>query len=252
MDIPFSVKRMIDTELHFPQRFTQMVNKNYGMIFWNEGNKASDDSNHAVITDPLGAEASVRDIEFFFKSKGINPRIYPAFNPNELEKLTPALENHGFCISIKPDRFFLLQRESTLRPSGELRIQRITHLDIDIMEAIAVEYGGDWTIKVVERHLLHPSYHLLGGFIGDTLASLASVSVYAGYSRVDDVFTRNNFRGRGFAGGTLNYLLKYHRQISSNHVYIYSSHPESIKVYQKAGFDEIAPELAGWIAIKSL
>ncbi len=252
MDIPFNVKRMIDTELHFPQRFTQMVNKNYGMIFWNEGNKASDDSNHAVITDPLGAEASVRDIEFFFKSKGINPRVYPAFTANELEKLRPALDNHGFCVTTKPDRFFLLQRESTLSAAGELRIQRITHLDIDIMEAIAMEYGGDWTIKVVERHLLHPSYHLLGGFVGDDLASLASVSIFAGYSRVDDVFTRNNFRGKGFAGATLNYLLRYHRQLSQNHVYIFSSHPESIKLYQKAGFDEVTPDIQGWIATKIL
>jgi len=252
MDIPFNVKRMIDTELHFPQRFTQMVNKNYGMIFWNEGNKASDDSNHAVITDPLGAEASVRDIEFYYKSKGINPRVYPAFTPNELDKLTPALENHGFCVSMRPDRFFLQQRESALSAAGELHFDRILKLDIELMETIAVEYGGDWTIKVVERHLQHPSYHLLGGFLQDTLVSLASVSIFAGYSRVDDVFTRNNYRGRGFAGATLNYLLRYHRQLSQNHVYIHSSHPESIKLYQKGGFDEIAPELSGWIACKTL
>ena len=90
MQFPFSVKRMLETELRFPQRFTNMVQRNYGLIFFNEGNKRSYDSNHALILDLIGVESSVRDIESFYKSKGINPRIYGAFLPMELEKLKPS------------------------------------------------------------------------------------------------------------------------------------------------------------------
>ena len=252
MPLPFNMKRMLDTELHYPQRFTNMTPKNYGMLFWNEGNKASHDSNHAVIIDPLGAEASVRDIEFFYKTKGIQPRIYQSYNPRELDKIKPALENHGFKLETRPGQFFVHEHESALSASGELRVDRLRTLSIDVMETIALEYGGDWTIKVVERHLLHPSYHLLGGFLGGELASLASVSIFAGYSRVDDVYTRDKFRGRGFAGGMMDYLIRYHRQQGEDHLYLDSADPEAIRLYQKAGFTPLQQDFEFWQAWKEI
>jgi len=250
MNIPFNLNRMIDTELHFPQRFASMLTKNYGLIFFNEGNKASHDSNHAVITDTIGAESSLRDIEFFYKSKGIAPRLYPSLKGNDLEKLAPALEHHEFIVEKKETQYFLHDHPSALRPSPDLKIERIHKLDIDIMETIAIEFGGDWTIKVVERHLLHPSYHLLGGFVQGELASLASVSIFAGYSRVDDVFTRDKFRGRGYAGSMIHYLVNYHSGIISNFLYLWSDNPAAIKIYEKAGFSKVPSDYHYWIAYK--
>ncbi len=250
MALPFNMNRMLDTELHFPQRFTNMTPKNYGMLFWNEGNKASHDSYHAVILDHLGAESSVRDIEFFYKTKGILPRIYQSHKANELEKIRPALENHGFKIETREGSFFAHETESGLGIAGDLRIERLKSLSIDVMETIAIEFGGDWTIKVVERHLLHPSYHLLGGFAGTELASLASVSVYAGYSRVDDVYTRDKFRGRGYAGSMIHYLVNYHSKITDNHLYLYSADPAATRIYEKAGFVAVPQNFQFWSAWK--
>jgi GNAT superfamily N-acetyltransferase len=252
MPLPFNMNRMLDTELHFPQRFTNMTPKNYGMLFWNEGNKASHDSNHAVITDPLGAEASVRDIDFFYKTKGIVPRIYQSYKANELEKIRPALEHHGFHIETKEGSFYVHDHESQLVPSDDLRIERLKNLSIDVMETIAIEFGGDWTIKVVERHLLHPSYHLLGGFVGTELASLASVSIFAGYSRMDDVYTRDKFRGKGFAGSMIHYLVNYHRQHTDNYLYTYSADPAVIRLYGKGGFTQLPKDFQFWTAWKEV
>jgi GNAT superfamily N-acetyltransferase len=244
------MNRLVDTELHFPQRFASMATKNYGLIFWNEGNKASHDSNHAVVTDFIGVESSIRDIEFFYKSKGISPRIYPSLKANDLERMGQALDNHGFKIEHKNDEYFLHDHASTLRESDALHIERVRKLDIDMMETIAVEFGGDWTIKVVERHLLHPSYHLLGGYVDGELASLASVSIFAGYSRVDDVFTRDKFRGRGFAGAMIHHLINYHLSVSQNYLYLYSDNPAATKIYEKAGFSRLPQDFKCWVAYK--
>jgi len=227
-----------------------MVTKNWGLMFWNEGNKASHDSNHAVITDYLGVESSVREIESFYKSKGIAPRIYSSLQVNDLERITPSLNKHEFILEVNDTEYFVHDHESILHDSDGLNIERVKRLDIDMMETIAVEYGGDWTIKVVEKHLHHPSYHLLGGFVDGELASLASVSVYAGYSRVDDVFTRDKFRGKGFAGAIINHLVNYHRGLTDNHLYLYSDNPSAIKIYEKAGFSLIPQEFKTWMAYK--
>ncbi len=252
MQIPFNIARMKETELHYPQRFANMVQRNYGLIFFNEGNKASLDSNHAVITDHIGIESSLRDLEFFYKAKGINPAVYSSLQANELMHISEALQHHGFDLKMLEHEYYLHDHEGSLKPVEELRIERVKTLDIDIMETIALEYGGDWTIKVVERHLAHPSYHLLGGFYAGELAALASVSIYAGYSRIADVFTRDKFRGKGFAGSMIHYLVNYHRGISPNHLYLISEDPATSRIYQKGGFSRVNQDFQSWMATKIL
>jgi len=243
---------MKDTELHYPQRFANMQQKDFGLIFWNEGNKASMESNHAVITDHIGIESSIRSVESFYKAKGINPCIFSSLTPGEFEKIRSILPNHGFELEVKNYEYFLHDHESSLKPVENLDIHRIRALDIDIMETIALEYGGDWTIKVVERHLLHPSFHLLGGFYDGELASLASISIFAGYSRVADVFTREKFRGKGFAGAMIHYLVNYHSSISPNHLYLFSDHPETNRIFLKGGFTPLKRDFQAWVAIKKI
>ena len=250
MQIPFNMNRLKDTEIHYPQRFSNMLTRNYGLLFYNEGNKASQESNHAVILDLIEVESSLRDIEFFYKSKGIHPCLYPSLNPKELEILEPFLERHNYVLKLKQSDFFLHDHESSLRESEELKIERVRQLDIDIMETIAIDYGGDWTIKVVERHLTHPSYHFLGGYYQGELATMASVSIFAGYSRVDDVFTREKFRGKGFAGAMMHHLINYHRNISQNYLYLQSDLPSAVKIYEKAGFSRLPKDFQLWLAYK--
>ncbi|MDD3096508.1 MAG: GNAT family N-acetyltransferase [Candidatus Cloacimonetes bacterium] len=252
MQIPFNLNRMKDTELHFPQRFASMLQKDYGLIFFNEGNKASLDSNHAVIKDHLGIESSLRDIEFFYKSKGINPSIYSSLQAGELSRISDALEHHGFTVQFLDHEYFVHDHDGILKPIDELKIERVQKLDIEIMETLALEYGGDWTIKVAERHLAHPSYHLLGGFYAGELAALASVSIYAGYSRVADVFTRDKFRGKGFAGSMIHYLVNYHHGISPNHLYLVSDNPGTTRIYEKGGFSRVNQDFQTWMAMKKL
>lgn len=250
MSVPFNILRMKDTELHYPQRFANMIQKDYGLLFWNEGNKASAESNHAVIKDYIGIESSLRDIESFYKGKGIPPRIFSSLQANELDKVSAPLQQHGFKLELKDHEYFLHDHESSVKPNEDLQIQRIKTLDIDIMETIALEYGGDWTIRVVERHLLHPSYHLLGGYYHSELAALASVSVHAGYSRLSDVFTREKFRGKGFAATMIHTLVNYHKGISSNHLYLFSDHPGTTKIYEKTGFTRLPQDFVSWVAAK--
>lgn len=252
MNLPFNVARMKDTELHFPQRFANMIQKDYGVLFCNEANKASLDSNHAVIKDYIGIQSSLREIESFYKSKGINPSIYSSLQANDLSNLQEPLQQHGYNLQIQDYEYFVHDYEGNLMPARELKIERVKELNTDIMETIATEYGGDWTIKVVERHLMHPSFHLLGGFYAGELAALASVSIYAGYSRMADVFTRDKFRGKGFAGSMIHDLIDYHRALSANHLYLVSDNPATTRLYQKGGFSSVPLDAKTWIATKQL
>ncbi len=250
MAIPFNMNRLKETELSYPQRFATMLQKDYGLIFFNEGNKSSPESNHAVIKDYIGIESSIRDIESFYKAKGIQPCLFSAMEGDELDKIGPTLESHDFQVQIMEEEYLLHDHESSLLPASDLIIQRVRRLDIEMMETIALEYGSDWTIKVVERHLQHPSYHLLAGFHDGELAALASVGTYAGYSRVSDIFTREKFRGKGYGGAMIHFLVDYHRGLSENHLYLFSEHPATTKIVEKGGFSKLPLDFQGWVATK--
>ena len=252
MTTSFILKRMIDTELHFASRFTNMTTKDWGLLFWNEGNKNSHDSNHAIIIEQLGVESTLKEIFSFYKGKGITPRIYPSLQAGELEALRPHLERHEYQIKSFPTRYYLHQQASQIKPLADFFVQRIRLVDDMLMNMIIEGGGGEWTIKVVQRHLLHPSYHLLGGFVEENLVCVASVGTFAGYSRVDDVMTHPAYRGKGYSSALIDYLVKYHKNLSDNHLYLYTKTPEAGRIYEKAGFVEIPDCPEGWSAHKDL
>ena len=128
MTIAFNVNRLIETELNFAKRFTNVTPKPYGLIYWNEANKESHDSNHAIITDFVGVEASLKDIVNFYKAKGITPRLYPSLKDKELDILSQPLENHGFILNHHPNKYYLHERESSITPAAGVHIERIRQM----------------------------------------------------------------------------------------------------------------------------
>ena len=250
MKPPFNLKRLIETERHYAKRFTNVTPKSYGIIYWNEGNKESYPSNHAIITDFIGVEASLKDICSFYRSKNITPVLFHSLQPNELELLTPHLKKHGFEIESLYHEFYLLEKETNIEPVGGIYFERLVQVKDNIRELVLSDNYGEYIIKYLERHLKSPGYHLLGGFANDELVTIASVNVFEGYSRIDDVFTNKFYRGKGYSSALLHHLVKYHQGLGDNHLYLYSHTPQAAKLYEKAGFVKL-PDLQAWRAIKT-
>ena len=250
MTTSFNLKRMIDTELHFASRFTNVTLKDWGLLFWNEGNKTSWDSNHAIIVDYVGVESTIREIMNFYKAKGITARIYPSLRDNELDQLKPHLEPHGFKIDVLPVHYAVHEKESKIDPTSGIHFERIRQMTEPLLELILAGGGGEWTLKVAQRHLQHPAYHLLGGYVQDELVCVASVNEFAGYSRVDDVMTHPFYRGKGYSSAMIHYMVGYHKRTTENYLYLYSSVPEAIHIYEKAGFVRIPEQFQIFNAYK--
>lgn len=249
MKPPFMLNRLIDTEVHFAKRFTNVTPKPYGVIYWNEANKESYASNHAIITDFIGLEGSLKDICNFYRTKDITPVLYPSLKENELTQLGPSLKNWGFEVESLYHEYFLLQNESQITPVHGVFFNRIVQVKDDLKELLLSDNYGDWAIKYIERHLKSPGYHLIGGFVHEELVTVASINVFEGYSRIDDAFTNKYYRGKGYFTTLLDYLVKYNKEHWDNHLYLYSHFPEAAKVYEKAGFVKL-PDLKAWRAIK--
>ncbi len=249
MKAPFMLNRLIMIEQQYAKRFTNATQKSYGYIYWNEANKDSYLCNHAVITDYIGLEASLKDISYFYKQKDITPVLFPSLKPNELVELTPHLNNHNYEVELLQHEYYLHEKESTIEPAHGLYFDRLMQIKDDVKELIRAEGYGEWAVKYLERHIKSPGYHLIGGFVGDQMVTMGSISIFEGYSRIDDIFTFRFYRGKGYSGSLLNHLINYNKESSDNHLYLYSHTPEGAHLYERAGFVKL-PELQTWRAIK--
>ncbi|MFO7659789.1 MAG: GNAT family N-acetyltransferase [Candidatus Cloacimonadaceae bacterium] len=207
MNQPFMLNRLITIEQQYARRFTNMMQKSYGYLFWNEANKDSYMCNHAIITDFIGLESSLKDISFFYKQKDITPRLFPSLKQNELAEMAPHLKNHNFELEVLNHEYYLWERESTIEPVSGLYFDRLVQIKDEVKELIRAENYGEWAVKYLEKHIKSPGYHLLGGFVGDQLVTMGSISVFEGYSRIDDIFTFKFYRGKGYSGSLLDYLV---------------------------------------------
>jgi GNAT superfamily N-acetyltransferase len=249
MKPPFMLNRLIETEVHYARRFTNVTPKPYGVIYWNEANKESYASNHAIITDFIGVEGSIKDICSFYRTKDITPVLYPSLKENELTQLMPHLTSHGFEVESLYHEYFHWQKESENPSMHGVYFDRLVQIKDDVREVLLSDGYGEWAMKYLERHLKSPGFHLIGGFVNEELVTMASLNIFEGYSRIDDAFTSTFYRGKGYYTTLLNHLIAYNKEHGDNHLYLYSHYPEAAKVYEKAGFVKL-PNLKAWRAVK--
>ena len=83
----------------FPKLFTNYEERSYGILFFNEANRDSYDSNHAVIyKDKIDDLSKVlTDITRFYRSKNLRPIIYQSMlDDGWFEEIERELADAGF------------------------------------------------------------------------------------------------------------------------------------------------------------
>ena len=242
-------QRLIACEVNYPRDFADVEERPYGLLYYNLENPQSHDSNHAVILD-LKADLPVviEDIVAFYRGKGLVPRLYTAFQPGDLERLRPYLEARGFQFFEDPQRLFVLEGSSRLRPHPQVAVCRVRALGEGIVALINSEQEEPWSVGVLKRQLVRDDYHLLVGFVGDRAVSKASINVLDGLSEVEDVVTHVAHRGKGYARAVIGHLVSTYAGVSRYPLYLWSYNPTAIRIYEEAGFVEQKGTLRDWSA----
>ena len=86
-------------EYYFPKIFTDMEERDFGVMFHNADNLDSNDSNHAVILCDCDYEKALQEIKEFYFSKKLEPRVYSTLEEGQLQQIRPHLERTGFKIN---------------------------------------------------------------------------------------------------------------------------------------------------------
>ena len=245
-----SLEKLIEYEINFPQSFASVCDKPYGRLFYNTDNPQSHDSNHAVFlnlgTDP---EQALEELILFYRIKSLIPRVYPAYQLQERERLIPVLAKRGFEIKYSGDRLYVQDSPFHIISGEALTVERVHTMSDQVSEIIRNDDGGDWNVIVIAKQLESDRFHLLVGYVGGEPVCLGVLHLMDGLSRLDDVLTHKEHRGRGYGRALVRAILEYHGRVSpGSGLYLWASNPTAIRIYSEAGFIALQNALKPWTA----
>ncbi|QOR66585.1 hypothetical protein IM538_22985 [Cytobacillus suaedae] len=91
-----SMQYVHEQSIAYKRTFSNMIEKEWGYIFYNEENPLHYDANHAHINQsPVQPEVVYNEVLEFFRSKHLPPRYY-IYNSKECETFRDFLLNKGW------------------------------------------------------------------------------------------------------------------------------------------------------------
>jgi len=242
-----SLEQMYACEIRFPWRFTEVAERDYGWLFHNADNPLSHDSNHAVILRLDGdLDAVLADITAFYRRISVVPRVYPGFRPGEMDLLRPVLERHGYRFDVYDDTYFVLGKSSSICPNPAVEVRRVRETDDALADLLRAAEGSDRTVRILRRHLEWDTFHCLAGYVDGHPVTLGSFDVGVACSRVDNVLTHPECRGRGYCSALMHAMVQQYPEVSQKPLYMWSAAPRAMKIYRRAGFVEFSADRPGW------
>lgn len=244
------------TDTYAPSAYADMLTTDWGVLFWDDNNPTQHDANHACILNDALFEKALIDIQNFYLQKGREPRIY--LQKNQKEDFAQALEENGFkTYSIGDFHHFLLTEENKIPHTNNLEIRELTDTSAvteELLQNLYAVYMADDPDTINRRKRLLPRYienekcRVFCGYFENHPATLAMVAdTDYGLQFFDLVETAEKYRCLGFARELISYLVS----IAQKPTFLYSENPTAIRIYEQAGFREIAvsKESVYWRAV---
>ena len=237
-----------NVENSFPKEFSNCEHRADYVIYHNVQNKESHDSNHAVIFKlDESIEEQIDAISSFYNMLSIKPRVYHSFTNCNIAKISNVFKEKGFVFEINDNRLFYREKKISLQHLPKITVKRITKY-CDEIETLFKD--TPWTRGVIEKSLSTNSFWFYVGYYNSFPITAASIRCFQGLSRLDDVVTMQEYRGKKYCQSLLNIILNDERITRFNDQYLYASEKDAIHIYEKLGYVEYPVKVTFWSSWK--
>ena len=232
----------------FPREFTGVTERPWGLLFHNEGNRDSYDSNHALLyrdrVDDL--PGALREIADFYLSRGLHPVIYQSIlDDGWFGEIAPALAEAGFRSWQEEQTYMLLQDESAILPNPAIEVRQETRWQDAFGTHIFEAAGEPWEIPVVRRQLENPGTRFFVARIDGQPAGMIYGHVNGeNVCRIDYLLTATAHRGRG-VGRALTHAFVRHCRETGVDCALWPDGETPRRIYEEAGFRYVETRFAG-------
>ena len=232
----------------FPREFTHMTERPWGILFHNEANRDSYDSNHALIfRDRVGdLPAVLSEIADFYLSRGLHPIIYQSIlDSGWFGEIAPALEAAGFRSWPEEQTWMVLTGPDSIQPNPAITVRQENFWQDAFAEGIFDAAGESWESPVVRRQLQNPGTRFFCAWEnGRPIGMIYGHVNDEGICRIDYLLVAPVHRGKG-VGRALTHAFVQHIRQAGIPCALWPDGDTPRRIYQDAGFRYVETRLAG-------
>lgn len=239
-------------EDYFPREFACYEMKEYGMLFYDETNKDSYDSNHAVIFEDKisDLDAVLEDIVSFYRSRGQSPIVYQAIaDEGYFAKNKDVFEKHGMNVWEEEQRFMVPVEENKLVPNPEIVVKRVNEWKDCFAAGIFEAAEEPWEIGVAKKMIQNPNTMFFVAYYKNHPVGMTYGHIRDEVCRYDYILVAKDYRRIGVARALMNALVEYCNEQKIENCSLWPAGDSAERIYLEAGFRMVAKKKAGRAAV---
>lgn len=237
----------------FPREITSYEKRAYGFLFYNEENKESFDSNHAILYKEKidDIKTVLRNIVDFYKEKGIQPIIYQSIHEDGyFEEIKAELSACGFVYWTEPQHYMVLSGENRIVSAPEIVVQKVSEWKEEYGTEIFEKAGEPWETDVAKRALMNKNTLFFVAYCEGKPVGMTHCHVTDDICRVDYLLVSKEHRNRGVGRALINRFVMYCHEHHITDCYLWPDGKTAAKIYHEAGFRYVETKQAGRAAYK--
>ena len=231
----------------FPKLFTNYEERPYGILFYNEANRDSFDSNHAVIyKDKIDDLKKVlADITSFYRAKKLRPIIYQSMlDDGWFEDIKGELTDAGYKSWTELQEYMLPNGANKITPNPDLEVIKVEKWDEEL-KMVFLEAEEPWEIEVAKASMSIPHSWMFAARENGKTIGLLYGHVSENTCRVDYLLVSKKYRRKG-AGRALFYAyVEWCKQSGINNAYIWPDGETPKRIYEEGGYELVEIRKAG-------
>lgn len=232
----------------FPREITFWEEREYGFLFYNEGNKDSYDSNHAVIFKNRISDLNyvLDDIVKFYIEKGIKPVIYQSVSDEGyFEDVKNILSYHGFESWSETQKYMLLSEQNAITPNPEIIVEKVSEWQEEYGTEIFEKAGEPWEIAVAKKLLDNRNTLFFVANYNGKPVGMTYAHTRDDVCRVDYLLVSKEHRNIGAGRALISSLAKYCKVNQIENCFLWPDGETAERIYYEAGFRHADTKQAG-------
>ena len=241
-------EQIIQFEKYSPVKYLEHKLTSWGRMLSDTENKDSYTSNFAVIYKSENIDEIIKEVEEYYDSRYIVPKIFNRCGSVELDILKPYFINHGYAIREFDMEFMILDVNSMRNKIAESPKIKIISSVLDGKErnlAVEQDNGETYGVKLLSKQLSSGNDMFFAYDEFKNPVSMALAEKYNDVVYISDVYTTPSSRRKGYGMAVVNSIIQHY---DNPLIYLYTDNPEAASIYRKLGFS--GERISSWWAIK--
>lgn len=243
-------EQIVQLERSSPMSYLDYKITSWGRMFSDIGNSESYTSNYTVIDRNENIDDIIEEIEKYYNSRNLIPKIFYRHGSLKLDALRPYLIKHGYSIREFDISLMILDEHSDRNEiSKKFEIKKISHILHEPEYNLAVEQdeGELYGAKLLNKQLASGNTMFFAYNEFNKPVSMALAEKYNNVVYISNVYTTPSYRRKGYGMAVTNAVVSYYNSLI---IYLHTHNPDAERIYRKLGFS--SEKLTSWWAVKGL